>query len=320
MKKVGFIGLGTMGFAMALNVHKAGYSMVLPVYRRDIDQSTSFTPTIPDEQTKAALYDEMLSDGVAAKTPAELFAQSDFIMISMPTSKQVELNMYGDDGITANAKPGTIVIDLTSADASSTQKLHAACLEKGISLLDAPVSGGQKGAVGGSLSVMIGGEKEAFDKAWDLLCAIGDENKIKYVGPSGAGDALKCANNFLSCTCLLATAEALTTLKAAGIDPHTACEVISASGGQSNASSFKFPNLVFTGVGMNMAVDLMKKDIGLYTGLAKEWKVPGFYGNVTYNLFDIQSASGHGGDDFNKVVEMFEDWTGQKLVGIDAGE
>ncbi len=317
-EKIGFIGLGTMGFAMCYGLYKSGYSMVLPTYRREIDQSCSFIPLAPDEASKTALYDEMLNNGCeGAANSAELFAKSDYIMISMPTSRQVEMNMYGEEGIIANAKPGTIVMDLTSADATSTQKLYKQCAEKGIKLLDCPISGGQEGATNQTLTVMVGGDEEVFEKAKHILHTIGKPEKVTYVGPSGAGDALKCANNFLSCTCMLATAEALTVLTKAGLDPRVAARVIGSGGGSSNASLYKFPHLLFPGRGMNMAVDLMMKDIGLFNALAKETKVPNFYGNVSYNLFDIKSSDGNGRTDFSCVVRMFEDWTGAKLVGIE---
>lgn len=317
-KKIGFIGLGTMGFAMCYGLFKSGYTMVLPVYRREIDQSCSFIPLAPDKEAKTALYDEMLANGcVGANSPAELFANSDVIMISMPTSKQVEMNMYGEEGIIANAKPGTIVIDLTSADASSTKKLAAECAEKGIELLDCPVSGGQKGATNQTLAVMVGGKKEVFEEALPILNTIGNPEKVNYVGPSGAGDTIKCANNFLSCTCLLATTEALTVAAKAGIDPETAVKVIGASVGSSNATTYKFPELIFKGMGMNMPVDLMLKDIGLYTGLAKENKVPAFVGSMIYQLFGMPSFQGNGTVDFVEVVKQYEKWCDVNITKVE---
>lgn len=316
-EKIGFIGLGTMGFAMCYGLYKKGFTMVLPTYRREIDQSGSFIPLAPTKEAKTALYDEMLNNGCeGAGSAAELFTKSDFIMISMPTSKQVEMNMYGPDGILENARPGTVVIDLTSADATSTKKLAKELEEKGIDMLDAPISGGQEGATKQTLTVMIGGKQDVYEKSRHILETIGQPEKVTHVGPSGAGDALKCINNFLSCTCLLASTEALTVAAKSGIDPVLAAKVIGSGGGSSNATTYKFPNLLFTGKGVNMPVDLMMKDIGLFNALAKETKVPCFYGSTSYQMFDIQSASGNGNTDFSCVVKMFEEWTGVKLLGI----
>lgn len=316
-EKIGFVGLGTMGFAMCFGLYKSGFSMVLPTYRREIDQSCSFIPMAPDEAAKTALYDEMLNNGCeGASSPADLFAKSDYIMISMPTSKQVEMNVYGEDGILTNARPGTVVIDLTSADSSSTRKIYKDLKDRGIDLIDAPVSGGQIGATNQTLSVMAGGDRDVFEKCRPILETIGLPEKVKYAGPSGAGDAIKCINNNLSCTILLATTEALSVAAKAGIDPKVACEILNGSGASSNSTAHKFPNLIFTGQGMNMAVDLMMKDLGLYTTLARETKVPCFYGNMSYQMFDILSSSGRGGIDFSNVVKMYEDWTGVKLVDL----
>lgn len=316
-EKIGFVGLGTMGFAMCYGLYKSGYTMILPTYRREIDQSGSFIPLAPDKEAKTALYDEMLDGGCErAENSAELFKKSDIIMISMPTSRQVEMNMYGEEGILLNARPGTVVIDLTSADAASTKRLSKECEDWGIEFLDAPVSGGQAGAINQTLTVMVGGKQEIYAKCRPVLETLGAPEKVTYVGPSGAGDALKCINNFLSCTCLLASTEALSVAVKSGIDPEVAARVIGSGGGSSNATTYKFPSLIFTGRGMNMAVDLMMKDIGLFTSLAKDTKVPSFYGNLSYQMFDIQSSCGNGNVDFSCVVRMFEEWTGVKLFDI----
>lgn len=317
-KKIGFIGLGTMGFAMCYGLFKKGFTMVLPTYRRQIDQSCSFTPLAPDEAAKTALYDEMLNNGCeGAGGPAELFAKSDFIMISMPTSRQVEMNMYGPDGIIENARPGTVVIDLTSADANSTRKLYAELEKKGIDLLDAPISGGQAGAANQTLTVMAGGKEEVFEKARPILETIGQKEKVTYVGPSGAGDTIKCANNFLSMVCLLASTEALAVAGKAGIDPRIAAKVIASGGGSSHATLAKYPNTVFPGKPFSMSVDLMLKDIGLYNALAKEAKVPAFFGETTYQIFGMPSSMGNGKEDFIAVIKQYEEWCGVKLRGLD---
>lgn len=317
-EKIGFVGLGTMGFAMCYGMYKSGYSMILPTYRKQTDQSGSFITIAPDEKKKTALYDEMLKNGCeGAKSSGELFKKSDYIMLSMPTSKQVELNIYGENGIMENAREATVVIDLTSANPDSTKKIALELAHKGIEYMDCPISGGMQGAINQTLSVMVGGKKEVYEKIRFILETIGDSEKVTYVGQSGAGDSLKCINNFLSCACLLASTEALSVAKKAGIDPLTAAKVIASGGGSSNATSYKFPNLIFKGNPMGMSVDLMLKDINMFIGLAKDTKVPSFFSNAAYQFFDIQSSMGNGDSDLGCVVKMFEEWTGAKLYGID---
>lgn len=315
--KIGFIGLGVMGFSMCHGLYKSGYHIVMPSYRRDIDQSGSFTPLVPDAAAKTAVYDEMLANGCEpSESPADQFAKSDVIMISMPTSKQVEMNVYGEGGVIANARPGTVVIDLTSADPASTRKIAAECEKHGIDYLDCPISGGYQGAIAQTLSVMVGGKREVFEKVRPILETIGKKEKVVYLGPSGAGDTMKCANNFLSGCCLMATTEALCVLEKAGIEPELAASVISASGGCSSASSFKFPEILFPDRPMGMSVNMITKDVALFNEAAKQHNVPAYYGSLSYQILGMPGFEGKGNVDWGETVKQYEKWCGVKLTGI----
>lgn len=317
-KTIGFLGLGTMGFPMCYGLSKAGFRMILPAYRRSVDQAAGYSPLAKDETEKTALIDEMLKNGaVAATSQKELLEQVDIVMISMPTSRQVEALVLAADGILANLRPGGIVIDLTSADASSTRKLSAMLLEKGIEMLDAPISGGNVGATNQTLSVMIGGKKEVFQTCREIFDTIGDPQKVTYVGPSGAGDIIKSANNYLSSMCLIASTEAIAVAAKAGIDPHVAARVISQSGGCSQAVTYKYPELVFPGKNMGMSVNLMLKDIRLFKEAACGMDVPAFLASQLYEVFHLPVAEDKGNVDFVYLVEMYEKWSGVKLRGID---
>lgn len=320
-KTLGFLGLGAMGMAMCSGLVKCGFKVVLPTYRRDQDMAAGFSPVAPDAAAKSARLDEMLaSTGIASESQEDLIKKSDVILISMPTSRQVEGLMYAEDGIINNMRPGSLVIDLTSADPNSTKKLAAELEAKGVDMMDCPISGGTVGASNQTLAVMAGGKKEVFDKYREILDTIGAPEKVTYVGPSGAGDTMKCANNFLSACCVAATTEALMVTAKAGIDPHVACKVIAGSGGRNDAAMYKYPNLVFPGKNMGMAVSLMLKDINLFNEAAKANNVPALVGNQIYQLWHIPVAEQDGNKDLVRFVEMYEKWCGVKLCGIDKEE
>lgn len=320
-EKIGFMGLGTMGFPMCYNLFKAGYTMCMPVYRQEDDCRSGYSDLVPDYETKMALIHQMVEEGaLAMASQKELIAGSEVIMISMPNSKFVEGLMYGEDGIIENAKAGTIVIDLTSADPMSTQKLSRELAAKGVEMVDAPVSGGAAGSIAHTLSIMAGGKKEIYERCLPILSTIGKPEKIQYIGPVGAGHTLKVANNFLSACCTAATTEALMVCAKAGIDPQVAADVIAASGGRSDASMNKYPNYVFKGKDFHFTLNLMTKDIGLFAAAAKDLQVPAFLSNITNQIWSIPVAQGKGNEDCMNLVRLYEDWCGVSFVGIDKEE
>ena len=207
---------------------------------------------------------------------------------------------------------------MTSADAASTRKLAALLEEKNIDILDCPVSGGVGGAAAQTLTIMVGGKKEVFDKYREILDTAGDPAKVFYIGPSGSGDMIKCANNFLSACCAAATAEAVSVCAKAGIDPRVAADIIGKSGGSNHAATVKFPNLLFKGKQFNFALNLMEKDIGLFNKAAKEENIPAFFGNTTAQLWKIPMAELGEAEDWSEVLKLYERWANVKISGVDA--
>ena len=259
----------------------------------------------------------MLAAGAeGSESQVDMIKKCDMFVLSLPKSQQVEALVLGSDGILANGKPGTIIVDATSADPMSTKKLAATLQANGMDIIDCPVSGGVGGAANQTLTIMVGGKKETFEYCLPILNTLGNPDKVMYIGPSGAGDMIKCANNFLSACCAAATTEAVAVCGKAGIDPQTAIKVISSSGGASNASTNKFPNLFFPGKKWNFALELMYKDIGLFNATAKELNVPAFFGQATAQIWNIPIAEVGGKEDCIHVQNTYERWSGTKMCGI----
>ena len=314
--KLGFLGLGAIGFPMCYNLSKH-FKMYLPTYRRDIDQSMGFSPVAVDAADKTARIDEMLAAGaVACTSQKELVEQVDVVLISMPKSQHVEMLMNGEEGIIETIRPGSLVIALTSADAESTRKLAKRLEAKGVDMLDACVSGGVVGAAKGTLTLMVGGRKEAFERALPILETLGNPDHINHVGPSGAGNTIKAANNYLSALDYIANAEALAVCIKAGIDPQLACQIFATSGGKSDANIRKFPEKVFKGNLSNFAISLMAKDIGLFNSAARSFGTSDMLGSLTYEIWNARMQEVGPGADMSEMVKMYEEHNGVKLFGI----
>lgn len=317
-KKFGFLGWGAIGFPICYGLVKSGYTVYLPTYRQASAMKHGYSDLVPNAEAKTAAVDWMLANGgVATSSQKELLENSDILVFSLPKSAQVEDTILGKDGVLEVCKPGTVIIDMTSADAVSTKKLAALCEAKGIELLDAPVSGGTTGAAKQTLTIMCGGKKETFDAMKPILDVMGAPEKVVYMGPSGSGDMIKCANNFLSSCCAAATSEAIAVCAQAGIDPHIAAHVIATSGGTNHAATTKFPNIVFPGKNWNFSLGLMSKDVGLFNSAAKDMGIPSLFGNLTAQVLCMPKAELGDDADCIEVQKMYEKWAKVQLCGID---
>lgn len=198
---VGFIGLGVMGKPMASNVLKAGYPLV--VHSR----------SVPPVEALAA------AGARAATSPAEVAAQSDVVITMLPDSPDVDAVLRGPDGVFSAVTPGAIVIDMSTISPALTRELAAAAESRGATLLDAPVSGGEIGAIEGTLSIMVGGDVGALARVRPLLEAMGNPERITHVGPSGAGQLAKACNQLVIAATLAGVSEAFALASKAGVNP-----------------------------------------------------------------------------------------------------
>lgn len=206
MQNIGFIGLGIMGKPMALNLIRANYPLAVYARRKE-----SAAPLI---EAGAAFY----------ATPSELAAHCDIIITIVGTTSDVEEVLLGKHGIIHGAKPGCIVIDMSTISANETQRIAAQLEKHNIEMLDAPVSGGEQGAITGSLSIMVGGKTHILEKAHPVLQALGKQ--IIHIGANGAGQVAKACNQIIIAETVIAVSEALSLAKASGVDPAKVREAL----------------------------------------------------------------------------------------------
>lgn len=273
--RVGFVGLGIMGQAMAMNILKAGYG--LSVYNRTVSKSKSL------KEAGAAVVD----------SPAETAAQSDIVICCVSdTPDAYEVVLDEKAGVIAGVQEGAIVIDCSTVSPEVATKCGEELEKKGAGFLDAPVSGGDTGAKAGTLSIMVGGAKEDFDRARPVLETMG--KTIVHCGASGAGYIVKLCNQILVSMNLLAVAEALSFAQGAGIDTKAMLEAVSGGAAGSWQLSNLGPKMMADDYAPGFFVDYLLKDLGITRGAASDMKValPGT--ELGESLFRSASSQGFG--------------------------
>jgi 3-hydroxyisobutyrate dehydrogenase-like beta-hydroxyacid dehydrogenase len=255
--RIAFIGLGNMGGSMALNLMKAGHTLVVHDLKREL--------------AKAHLE----GGATWADSPQAAARGAELVLTSLPGPPEVEAVAMGPGGILQGAVAGTIFADLSTNSPTVMRKLYAAFKEKGVHVLDAPVSGGAIGAKRGTLQVMVGGDEAIFREVKDVFRGFG--NSVGYMGPIGAGTIAKLVHNMISIVSRCLVAEGFTLGVKAGVKPEALLEAIrGASYGQGLILSHMIPDVVFKGAfdDVRFALKLARKDVGLATGLAREYDVP----------------------------------------------
>jgi betaine-aldehyde dehydrogenase len=291
-KRVGFIGLGTMGLPMASNLLAAGHA----VRGYDVD---------------AARVHALEEKGAGAAGSAREAAEGVEVVISMlPASRHVLAAMLGPEGAVAGLAPGTTVLEMSTIDPATTRRVAEAVTARGCRMLDAPVSGGSIGARDATLTIMVGGEAEVVEAQRDLLGALGA--RIVHCGPIGMGETVKLANNLLAGTTMVAVAEAFALGLRGGADPRILLEVIQNSSGNCwSLRNTPVPGLV-PGAPVNQdfapgfMVDLMHKDLGLALGAGADLGLPLTLTAVAHQLYGLASRHGYGKLDMSAVAKLLE--------------
>lgn len=247
-----------------------------------------------------------------AATPADAVRGADIFVTCLPSSREVEQVMLAEHGMLGAVKQGALHIDCTSGD-PATSRLIAGWLEKrGVKFMDAPVSGGVKAAVAGTLTIMCGGDSGTFGRAHPVLGSFGE--KIVLCGPVGSGHALKAVNNSLLALHIWATAEGLAALTKAGVAPQLALDIINASSGRSNASMNLFPERVMTrAFPRTFRLALLDKDARIAAEVAREQNVPAPIMQLIAELFAMAHRSLGDEADHVEAVKLVEGWAGVEI-------
>jgi len=272
-ERVGFIGLGIMGGPMALNVLKAGFP--LTVWNRTVSRT-------------ASLVEAGAARGASA---ADVAARSDITVTIVSDTPDVEAVILGTDGVLSGATAGSVVVDMSTISPSATRRIARALAAKDVAMLDAPVSGGDAGAIAGTLSIMVGGEREVFDRVRPVFEAMG--KTITYCGPSSSGQATKLCNQVIGALNLLAMCEGITLGQKCGLDVTTLLEAVSAGAAGSWMLANLGPRIARGDLAPGFMVKLQQKDLRLVMEAASETgtSLPGAM--LVHQLFNaVQAADG----------------------------
>lgn len=294
-ESVGFIGLGIMGAGMAANVLQAGFP--LTVWNRS-----------------SAKAEPLAAAGAAvAANPAELAAISDIIITCVSDTPDVEAIILGPHGVIQGARPGSLVIDMSTISPAATRQIAGVLAAQGVDMLDAPVSGGSEGAARGTLSIMVGGEAAALQRAMPVLQTMGQ--RITHVGPHGAGQTVKLVNQVMVVGNCLAMAEGLLLAQAGGVDLHKALEAVSGGAAGSWMLSQRGPQILARDWRPGFTVALQQKDLRLVLEAADQQGVPLPGTALIFQLYRTLEARGLSGDGNHALVKALEALAGVEITG-----
>ena len=286
--KVGFIGLGIMGKPMSKNLLKAGYELVVFDFNKDA-------------------VNEVVGCGaaaVAANNGKEVAEQCEVVITMVPNSPHVRAAVLGENGVAEGAKPGTVLIDMSSIDPTESKAIGAELAKMGIEMLDAPVSGGEPKAIDGTLSVMVGGKKELFDKYYDMLMVMA--GSVVYVGELGSGNVAKLANQIVVAVNIAAVSEALTFAKKAGTDPELVYQAIRGGLAGSTVMDAKAPMMLGRNFKPGFRIELHIKDLNNALNAAHAISSPVPLTGQLMEIMQALKADGYEKEDHSSIVKYYE--------------
>jgi len=291
MAKLGFLGLGLMGAHMARNLAKAGHDVAL------WSNSKGKAVTLAAE-----------TGGTACEIPAEVAAHSACVFLCVGDSAMSENVILGPGGLREGARKGLIVVDASTVSPASSCSVSAELAKSGIEFLGAPCTGSTPGAINGTLTFMVGGDKEVFERTKPFLEAMG--KKIYYCGGAGMGLHAKLTQNLILSNLLQAFNEGIVLSTKAGVDPVLMLDILANSAAKSGLIDFKAPYIFRRDFQTNFSVKWMHKDIGLMLESAQELNVPLPLTALTRQIFQAAISTGHGEEDICSVIKVLEEWAG----------
>lgn len=294
MLKVGYIGLGLMGKSIARNILKAGF------------------PLIVHNRSHAAVEELVAEGAVAASTPAVVAAQVDIAFTNLPDTPDVEKVMFGEKGIIEGAHQGLITIDNSTIKPAAARMIAEKLAERNVFALDAPVSGGDIGARNGTLTIMVGGDASALERAMPVLMATG--KTVTHVGDAGAGQVAKAANQIMVAAQMVAMGELLVFAKKAGVDPKKVVDAIKGGAAQCWTLDVKPPRLFDGNRNPGFKAHMQLKDLKIILETAKEYDIPVSGTVANTELFQQMIDAGMGELDNSAVVGVIEQLAGIEIV------
>lgn len=290
---IGFVGLGIMGKPMVNNLLKAGHQVIVfDIIKENINEAVGL-------------------GAVAANSGKELAKQTNIIITMLPNSPHVREAVLGKDGILEGTKEGDIIIDMSSIAPLESQDIERKCREQGVKMLDAPVSGGEPKAIDGSLSIMVGGEKQVFDQVYSLLMQMG--SSAVYCGSIGAGNTTKLANQIIVGVNIAAVSEALLLAAKAGVDPKLVFNAIRGGLAGSTVLDAKAPMMLEGNYQPGFKIDLHIKDLknALETGRGVDSPLP--LASQVIEMMEELHRDGCGQDDHSALVKYYEKISGSTI-------
>ncbi len=295
---IGFIGLGIMGQGMSHNLLKAGFT--LNVWNR----------------TRSRM-DPLIEAGASGcSNPAEVAAKSDITITCVSDTPDVEAVILGENGVIFGAREGSLIIDMSTISPHTTRTIAASLAEKGVDMLDAPISGGSEGAAKGTLSIMIGGDAEQVERAMPALQAMG--KAITHVGDAGAGQTVKLVNQILVVVTMLGVSEALLFAQAGGLDLDKTLDAVKAGAAGSWMLSNRGPQVIERDWRPGFTIDLQQKDLRLVLEAADQLGVPMLGTGTVFQLYRTLQQQGLGGDGNHALAKALEHLSGMTIDGRSA--